>query len=141
MNCNTSDANKGADALVTPIVSGIALVCEYKTTPLIVTVKVTDPEPDIVIWGSVDVSPWSAERVCPEVTGKLPVAFVNVIGPDTSKKSDICALVVVLFVKITLYTAGDTVGVGVTAGVSDGVGVTAAVPVGVEVTEGVSVGV
>ena len=61
------------------------------------------PEPVSPMLTPVLVGPKSAERVCPEVTGKLCVAFVKGIGSLTlSKKNAIDAFVVALLVSIKL---------------------------------------
>jgi hypothetical protein len=98
-----SVAAKGdPDPMVT--FTGIVVANNCINTPLIDCRKVTfDPGvPVIETVGLLDVSPWSAERVCPEVTGKLPVAFVNGIGPDESEKPDIWAPTVVPFTNTVL---------------------------------------
>ena len=102
MTCKTSEANRGTPPVVNPILTGSPDELETTVKPLTITVKLIDPVPPTKILGLLSVSPWSADKVCPDVTGKLPVAFVNGIFPESSLNNVISTPVVALFVKITL---------------------------------------
>jgi hypothetical protein len=70
-------------------------------TPFRVIMMFIDPVPVTPMEAPSAVFPWSPDRVCPEVTGKLPVASINGIFPSLSKKLSNWALLL-LFTNVVL---------------------------------------
>ena len=62
--------------------------------------KFIDPVPITPTVAKGAVFPWSPDRVCPEVTGKLPVASINGIFPSLSKKDTLLPVLGIIEDKI-----------------------------------------
>lgn len=139
MTTKTSDDNNGTPPEVTEIGTGNADDPDITLPPLTKTVKLIVPLPVIVNTGLLSVVPCIAYKVCPVVTGKLPVDSLNGMFPESSVNVDNVPIVELLI--NVAFQLGVGVGVGVPVGVLVGVSVGVLVGVSVGVLVGVSLGV